>query len=142
VWDHIEGDFVKWMPMDSTFMSNYVRYISNIPNGYQVEVLKYQGTWYVMLYNWNQGYWQTVWTSTHEMSTGHGWDFWEGYFWTPYPTSQSRIEAQGIMEYDTSDNNWHYVDILRGMPEMNPFPFWTPYNVNWVAMYHDWQIWE
>ena len=150
VWDHNLDNVpvTKWIyqaQVDTAFQNKYVRYLSNIPQGYQVEILHYNGVWYCMLYNWVGNYWETIATDSTSLPVAHGWDMWETHFTEPYPTSQPVIESQGLMELDTTDNNWHLVDTSRGFVDTSPppdvFPF-SGYSWSWVAMYHDWKVWK
>ncbi len=147
VWDHTVENFIRFDQIDSNWKNKYVRNINGLGNAYQVEIVTDGGSqWWVGIYNYQAGHWDWVNYVNHNMSPqmGHGWDFWEAYYYQPYPTSQPPIESQWVQEYDTSDHNWHLVDTMRGFVDtsVNPPMAITGFSYQMIALYHDWKVWR
>jgi hypothetical protein len=123
-------------PIDSTFMSKYVR---TYPEGqlYFTEIFNNGQNWYVFLYNFNTAQWEQQYVCpVSEMGTDqHGWEVWESYLQNTNPTVP-KIEMNQLQV--GINNNWYYVDSSRGAL----CDSLTGYNKQMVSQYYHWKVWS
>ncbi len=133
VWDHTTGGWAVFKPMDSTFLSNYVR---SYPEGqlYFTEVVYTSSAWRVLLYNFNTGAWEQQYSSTGSSSRVDGWDAWESYFGGTCP-SVPNVESKELKVF--VNGQWPYVTSTYGslLDYQN-----CAYAENMVSQYYHWSV--
>lgn len=121
VWDHIQGQSTPpgvpgWghsEPMDSTFLSNYVRTQSDGRQYYYTQLDKLSGSsqhWRALIYNYNTGLWETKYTINRSQNGGwsFGWNIHEPKFMdgtTVYCPTLPSIKMKELQVWDGT--NWH-----------------------------------
>lgn len=133
VWDHKKSEFVLMKPIDSHFMSNYVR---TFPEGqlYFTEVVYINNAWRVLLYNFNTNQWEEQYNSTGNSSRRDGWNIWESFFegtCPPLPNIGSdylQVYLNGAWKSVTPDHG-SLLDYQN-----------CPYQENMLSNYYHWSI--
>jgi len=133
VWDHTKGKFVLMKPIDSQFMSNYVR---TFPEGqlYFIEVVYINNAWRVLLYNFNTDQWEEQYSSAGSSNRKDGWDIWESFFEGTCP-SIPNIGSDYLQVY--VNGVWKSVTSTYGslLDYQN-----CPYQENMISNYHHWSV--
>jgi len=109
LFNHVTGayDWSNAHTIDSTFIDDYTLTFGG-NDYYYAEILKYQGKWYALLFNFDIPSWE-IWDveSEDNDSISDGWVIWEEYsFWLNCPTALPDINAKLIRVYH--DGSWPY----------------------------------
>ncbi|HJH27917.1 MAG TPA: hypothetical protein C5S37_14415 [Methanophagales archaeon] len=136
VWNHSQvPNPVFSRPIDSTFLSNYVR---DYPEGklYFVETGYWSPYWKVLLYNFTSGNWEEQYSSTATISRADYWDIWEYYFDSSCPSSLPDIESAYLQAY--FDGTWRQINETYGFEHDTMVN--CSYERYFVDEYHHWDV--
>lgn len=143
VWDHTlsSNQWIVYQLMDSSFKDKYVRNINGLSNAYQVEVVRTGSSfWQVYLYNFRDSCWDIIEYKNHNLGfTRGGWDMWEAYYSTPYP-SQPQIQSTNVQVYDIRDNQLHNVDSSYGYSISSGDL--TGYTRSFISNFYNWALYR
>jgi hypothetical protein len=137
IWDHTkDGKGNAWAVLDtvnSAFMSTYA------PGGtYTCEILWQNGDWNVYLFDWNTGAWSYQGGVPYSLSySQRGWDMWEAYYSTPYPT-QPVIESSNLDVY-VAGLGWETCNSVFG-GSFTTGGVSPPYTTTWLTQYSSWEV--
>jgi hypothetical protein len=130
------GGFGAYIPIDATFVSNYVR------NGNYIGELLYDSSkqqWHAYLYKWSTSTWDGLgdWASPRSGQTA-GWDIWEEYNlsnnWPTLPQIWSNYLSVRI---GSTGNDWRRVTSTYGN---SGWTMTAPYPHNFVNNYYYWKV--
>lgn len=130
-WDDVQ------IPIDSTFISNYVR-----SGDYVGELLPNSGNteWHAYLYNWNTSTWDGIGSWEPNIGNTMGWDMWEEWYladaWPTLPEIQSNYLTVRV---GNSGNDWERVTSTYGSVDTtgtmtSEYPYGFLYN------YYEWYV--
>jgi hypothetical protein len=140
-----KGSWVVQKNVDSTFLSKYVRTDGDGRSWYYTEIGLLPGApgWSVVLYNFNTGEWEYIWSSTSQWSGFNegGWAFFETHYNGIDQPSIPEIQATGIMLIDNTPYHMgHFLDGSTGGSLLNYGSISRIYNTQMINEFYQWSV--